>query len=80
MAVDGADLRDRVGDNFKKLAPQQIAAMAMLAIAVLVTVWWFYQWSTAPSFEIVVSGVAPEATADVTTELERNGISYRRAR
>ena len=74
-----APLPDRVRNDFSAFTIPQYLALGLMALAVVILGMWFMRWSSTPSWEVVVSGLAPADTDEVTTELSADGIEYRLA-
>ncbi len=74
-----APLPDRLRNDFSAFTIPQYLALGLMALAVVILGLWFMSWSSTPSWEVVVSGLAPNDTAEVSSELSADGIEFRLA-
>jgi flagellar M-ring protein FliF len=57
----------------------QYAVLTLAVLAVVVLGFWFMQWSTSATWEVVASGMTPSQIQEATDELEGAGIDYQLA-
>ncbi len=72
-----SQLPDRVRNDFSAFTVPQYLALGLMVVAVLILGMWFMQWSSAPSWEVVASGLAPADASAVSDDLSAEGIEHR---
>ena len=72
-----SQLPDRVRNDFSAFTIPQYLALGLMVVAVLILGMWFMQWSSAPSWEVVASGLAPADASAVSDDLSAEGIEHR---
>jgi flagellar M-ring protein FliF len=65
--------------EFADFTVPQYAVLTMAVLAVVVLAFWFMQWSTSTTWEVVASGMSPGQVQDATDELDGAGVEYQLA-
>ena len=79
MAVDVNRSTAALRGRLAQFSAPQKTIVALLALVGLVAVGSFFRWVTAPSYEVLMAGLAPTDAAAVTAELETAGVPYQLA-
>ena len=79
MAMDVARTTAQLRARLAQFSTPQKTIVALLTIVGVVAVAGFYRWISAPSYEVLMTGLAPADAAAITAELGTAGVSYQLA-
>ena len=70
------ELKDRLAALARTLPPAQRAGIAVAAVVLIMAAVPFVQWVMTPSYTLLYAGLDDRELAEVTTELDGQGIDY----
>ncbi len=70
------ELKDRLAGLIRTLPPAQRAGLAVAAIVLVMAAVPFIRWVATPSYAMLYAGLEDRELAEVTNELEAQGVTY----
>jgi flagellar M-ring protein FliF len=77
MAMDDARTTAQLRARLAQFSAPQKTIVALLAIVGIVATAGFFRWVTAPSYEVLMTGLSATDAAAVTEELTTAGVAYK---
>ncbi|MCW2599384.1 MAG: fliF [Frankiales bacterium] len=78
-ALDVEALKARALSTLKGFSPSQLVIIGLLSVLGVTGGVFFLKWVSAPSYGVLMAGLAPKDAAAVTAKLQADGVTYQLA-